>query len=266
MLKVQQFLSAGAGNPRVARLSIGLFDLLPFTRLGEETQNQIKTLLMDQTKRQVEIERTAESILSELDRIEAQLAAEGLRVQPNGVVEVPFASNLSEVENFLGQAKRILQEAIKIFEVGWGQTFKNAAFHDALDWSTDILGGDHPITKLLAGDQKWIKHLITLRNDLEHPKKHGPFVRNYLVDGKDADGRHRLRPPSLMDGTDVRSCVEVYCADLFTFVEELFALYLADQFRFEEVALAEIPEQERDAVMPVRFRAVPKNPPKFPGR
>lgn len=248
--KIAKFMDEGSSNPAVARLSLGLTDILPFTTLSEEKRKEVFACGFEVMQLVVRAQKTAEELLSELRSLEAQLGAEGIKEQP-GAIEVPSAMGLHRAATFVVQAKKALQATTKVFELVWGQKFPPGHFHKVSAWARADLGSEHPLTEMLADDQKWIAHLIDLRNEEEHPKSGKPFATNYDVTKKE-DGKFLVTRPKLFDGTDVRSCLTTYSEDLLTFTEEVFILALSERLR-PEVVLVEIPEPQRRPDCPLRF-------------
>ena len=107
---------------------------------------------------------------------------------------------------------------------------------------------------MLEDDIKSIKHIIDLRNEEEHPSSKGPFIRNFDVNVH-PDGQVALTRPCFFDATQVGSALTVFSEDLLAYsVEELVALGVKHTFFMPNLTIAEIPLQERDPTLPIRFR------------
>ncbi|WNG39109.1 hypothetical protein F0U61_39680 [Archangium violaceum] len=263
-MKLQKVLDAGPGNPIVARLGIGLIDLLQFTTLSEVQVEEMKNCLLGMMHRLVEAEKAARRVLAELQAIEEQVQGSGLVLQGQGrVVEVPGAMNLHDAAAFIVQAKKVLQDAIKVFHAVFGETFKGAHFHKALAWAEKTLGAAHPLTALLREDQPWIAQLIEMRNEEEHPQSGKPFIANYDVVRGD-DGKLQLIPPTFFNGLPVANALKVFSHNLLTFIEELVVLSLQEKL-VPTMGVAEVPEDRRDPKQPVRFVPVFRGPLRPPG-
>jgi hypothetical protein len=254
MFKVTRLSDLDARTPAVARLGPGVHELVKFSNLPDESRNKVCSCAWDVMQLLVPAQRLAQEVLKEFDEVEARLQREGIAVE-SGTIEVPSAMKLDKVSDFIVRAKKILARAMELVELFWGRRFGAAHYHKALDWARADLGPDAPLTRLLEDDQSWIKHIIDLRNEEEHPSGKGPFIRNYDVNVA-PDGRSEVSRPRFSDGTDVRSALTVFSENLLTFVEELVALGVMHTFTFPQLAIAEIPVKDRDPILPVRFRVV----------
>ncbi len=254
MLKVRKISDFGSGTPAVARLGPGVVELLKFSKIPKESQDRVASCTWDVLQILVPAQRLAKEVIAELDAIEERLRRDGIVFENFGrVVEVPSAMKLDKVADFIVRAKRVLVRAMELIHLFWGEKLAAAYYHKAVAWAREELGEEAPLTRMLDDDQAWIKHIIDLRNEEEHPSK-GPFVRNYDVNVHE-DGRVELVVPHLYDGTNVRDALTVFSEDLLTFVEELVALGVMHTFSWpQQLAIAEIPVAERDPKLPVRFR------------
>ncbi len=254
MFKVTKLSDFGAGTPAVARLGPGVHELLQFTKLKSAERERVFACTWDVMQILVPAQRLAKEVVSEFEGIEAALRRDGIVLQDFGrAIEVPSAMKLGKAGDFVVRAKKVLARATELIELFWGEKFQPAHYHKVLAWARETLGPDAPLTRMLDDDQKWIKHIIDLRNEEEHPSGKGPFVRNYDVNVH-PNGRIELLRPRFFDGTDVGSALTVFSEDLLTFVEELVALGVMHTFFMPHLAIAEIPVPERDPTLPIRFR------------
>ena len=254
MFKITKVSDFGSATPAVARLGPGVHDLVKFSRLSEEDRNRVCACAWDVMQLLVPAQRLAQEVVAELEEVEAGLRRDGIVFQNSGrVVEVPSAMKLYKAADFIVRSKKVLARAMEVIEVFWGEKCTGAHYHKVLAWARTALGPDVRLTRMLDDDQKWIKHIIDLRNEEEHPKSNGPFIRNYDVNVHD-NGRVELVRPRFFDGTDVGSALTVFSEDLLTFVEELIALGVMHTFFMPNLAIAEIPLASRDPALPIRFR------------
>lgn len=254
MFKLTKVSDFGSGTPAVARLGPGVHDLVGFSKLSKEDRDRVCACAWDVMQFLVPAQRIATEVVAELEEVEAGLRRDGIVFQNYGrVVEVPSARKLDKASDFIVRAKKVLARAMELIELFWGEKFAAAHYHKVLAWARASLGPNAPLTRMLDDDQKWIKHIIDLRNEEEHPKSKGPFIKNYDVNVH-GDGRVELVRPRFFDGTDIGSALTVFSEDLLTFVEELIALGVTHTFFMPNLAMAEIPLAERDPTLPVRFR------------
>ena len=184
------------------------------------------------------------------------------------VVELPSLVALQkDVEMFLYNAKLALRDTGGLFEPLLGQTFDHR-FHKARNWAEKKLGQEAPLIQLLTADADWIERVLNLRNAVEHPRTAGRLrVRDFHL--SNVDGRTVVSPPVWwVDDEQPESIseeMEVVEHNLLTFYEELLCLLLEVQLEIRPHPLApvicEIPDEERDPAMPMRYRVVFENLP-----
>lgn len=111
----------------------------------------------------------------------------------------------------------------------------------------------------------WIKNIIDMRNEEEHPKSGKPFARGFSI-SRTTEGEYEfiVDPPRFYNEVMVLKYLAVCSHNLLTFAEEMISLSLQIYFP-KMVTLAEIPEDQRDASAPIRFRLALKTDVAFPG-
>lgn len=250
--QLTQTLDVGTENPIVARLTIGLFDIIQMTELPKEKQEQIIGGCFDIMRDLIQAEKSAKPLIEELRAINLKLATEGVKTQSEGrVIETPGVLLLDNSRIFLKFAKQALQHLAKVLGILLEKDFRGPHFHKVLERAKEKLGDEHIVTKLLEEDQSWLKDINNLRNEDEHPSSGKRFLQGYSISRLD-NGKFLIEPPRFFNGTQVQSALEVYSHNLLTFSEELIAHTLED-FLPEMVRVYDIPEEQRDPTKPIRY-------------
>ena len=164
-------MDVGTENPIVARLSVGLFDIIKMTRFPDDKKESIQKCCFDIMQALVQAEKAAKPLMDEIKNIETKIATEGVKTQSNGrAIETPGVLLLDNSKIFLKFAKQALQHLAKALGILLEKNFDGPHFHKVLERAKERLGDNHIVTKLLNEDQDWLKEINDLRNEDEHPK------------------------------------------------------------------------------------------------
>lgn len=259
--KIQKIMDVGTSNPIVARM-MGLPELIQMARMSEEKKEKIKNACFDMMRALIEAEKAAKPLIDEIKSAKQKIDSDGVKTQlPSGAIEMPSVLNLEAAKVFLKFARQALHSLARAMGVILDEDFNGPHFHKVLKRVESVLGPEHPVTKLLKDDIKWIKEIVDLRNEDEHPHVSNPFnfVQGFNITMR-ADGRYLVQMPQFYDGQPILECLEVFGHNLLTFSEEMIALSVETHFP-QGVILTEIPEEQRDPNMPVRFRPSLKDNP-----
>ena len=263
--QITKVSDVGTGNPIVARMLPGLQDIIKMAQIGEAKQKAITKACYEIKTALVQAEKAAKPLMNEIKLIEQNLATDGVKTQNNGrIIETPGVLNLDNTKIFLKFGKQALQYLAVAMGQILDEDFKGPHFHKVLDRARKLFGADAAVTKLLEVDQAWIKDLIELRSEDEHPKSEKAFVTGFDIQVATSPGQYIVRPPRFFNETDLLSRLESFSHNLLTFSEELIAHSLAHFFP-SMVVIYEIPEEQRDVAMPVRFRLGLKKDVHIPG-
>ena len=249
--QISKYLNVGTNNPIVARLMLGLPEIIRMAEIPEGMKDSLVAHCFAIAKHLIQAEKAAQPLIQELREIVDKLRNEGVRVQGPGVIETPGVMHLDDARVFLKYAKQALQELAASMGLLLGAKFKGPHFHKVRNRAIEKLGLDHVVSKLLEEDQAWIKNLIVLRDEDEHPVSGRPFVRGFEITLK-PDGGWHVDPPRFFNNEPVFHTLEVLSHNLLTFSEELLALTLCDHLP-NGVALMEIPEEQRKPDAPRRY-------------
>ena len=234
--------------------------------LDEETYRALMDLSHEVMRHLIGCLDIGERIRAEVKEGRRRIDAGDVKIQAGGqVAELPsLGAPHKDVEMFLYNAELALRDTGGLFEVLLGHKFDHK-FHQVRAWVAKEFGLDSPLTKLLNDDADWIERILGLRNAVEHPRTAGRLhVRDFHLATE--DGRKVVAPPVWwIDGGEPASIAEAMEAiehNLLTFYEELLGLLLEIRPHPLAPVICEIPDEERDPAMPMRYRVVFTN---FPG-
>lgn len=251
--KLQKDMDVGTSNPIVARLTVGLFEIIDFSILPEDKKEKLKSNCYDIMKLLVSAEKSAKPIIGEIQKIIEDIKANGIETQSNGrCINVPSATSIDGSRTFIKYAKQVLQEVAQNINIIFDKKYDGPHFHKIRDDFISEFGNDFIVTKLLIEDQAWIKNIIDLRNEDEHPKTGKDYCNNFDIT-RDSNGRFVVIMPTFFNGTQIANALEIYTYNLLTFAEEI-TVYSLEKFFPEIATIYEIPENERRPELPTRFR------------
>lgn len=250
--QISKFMDVGTANPIVARLGAGLNEVIQMTSLPKEKKELINAGCFEIMKSLVEAEKAAKPLMEEIRAAEKTLLTEGVKLQGGGkAIETPGVMALDNSRVFLKYAKSGLQQLAEVMGTILDKDFKGPHFHKILGEAKKKFGASHVVCRLLEEDQNWIKELLDLRNEEEHPKSKKAFVQGFNI--RPVGDKFYVTPPSFFNGLPVLNRLEVYSHNLLTFAEELIA-HSMETFFPEMVLLYSIPEEQRNPAMPIRYR------------
>jgi len=251
--KLQQDMDVGTSNPIVARMSLGLFDIIDFADLSKEKKERLKANCFEIMKLLVLTEKTAKPIIEEINGIVEDIKRTGIKTQSNErCINLPSATTIDNSRSFIKYAKQALQKVAENINTMFDKNYKGPHFHKIRDDFISEFGTDFIVTKLLIDDQSWIKKIIELRNEDEHPNTGKPYCKNFDVN-QDINKKYVVTLPTFFEGTQIANSLEVYSHNLLTFAEEI-TVYSLERFFPDIATIYEIPEDERDSSAPKRFR------------
>ncbi len=251
--QISKMMDVGTSNPIVARLGIGLDEAVKMARISEEKKKSVNEGCFEIMIALIEAEKAAKPLMDEIRAIESKIATEGVKIQSGGkVIETPGVVNLENSKIFLKFSKEALQKLASLMGTIMEKKYKGPHFDKIRDDAQTFFGKDSIVSKLLTEDHGWIKEIIDLRNEDEHPRSGKPFTSPFHI-SQLPGGKFLVKPPMFFNGTQVLSGLEVFSHNLLTFSEEIVGHSLAYFFP-EMVALFDIPEDQRNSSNPVRYR------------
>lgn len=251
--QISKVMDVGTSNPIVARLGMGLSEIIQMARLPEEKKVSLRGCCIELMSSLVQAQQAAGPLMDELKSIESKIVSEGVKTQDHGrVIETPGVMKIDDARVFLKYGKQALQNLAKAMGIILDRKFDGPHFHKVKEVARERFGVDNPVVQLIVDDEPWIKELIDLRNEDEHPSSGKQFIRGFSISPGEG-GSFLVDVPRFYNDSPVLKRLEVFSHNLLTFSEELLAVSLA-QFFPPIVALYEIPEEQRDPTAPVRFR------------
>lgn len=254
--QISQLTDTGPQHPIVARLTVGIVEIVKFADITEDKKDSITSACFEIHKSLLQAEKSVRTLMNEIREIENNLIKNGVQTQNNGtVINIPWVANLDDSKSFLKFIKQSLQHLASAMGILLDKKFDGPHFHKILDECRSKLGPEHIVTKLLEEDQQWVKEINDLRNEDEHPKTGKPFVTGFQIQ-KTVEGKFLITPPSFYNGSPISNRIEVFSHNVLTFSEELLVHTLENHFP-SIVRVYDIPEEQRDTSCPVRFRMGP---------
>ena len=242
----QHISDVGASHPLVARIQIGLSELIDHSLLRQEKKNLLKTLCFDMAQNLLEAEKSCSSFLKEIHDILKSKSSDIL------LREIPGAKKIQEVKIFLKFIKNTLQLLAKCMEIFLDQKFTGPHFDKILKKANLVYGIDDEVCKTLQEHYEWVEKSITMRNEDEHSMSGKEFVCNFTLSSSKS-GQPILVPPKFYNGEDVYDFTLFVFKNIVIFIEELLAFSLRNHFS-PLIDFYDIPEEEIDFKCPKRFR------------
>lgn len=247
----------GTNNPIVARTSFQSQRLLSLYPFGKEFKNQNAKVMFEIQQRLLDCYDKSSSMIKEIES-DKLIFSEKTKNDPSFHPHIMKLD--TRLESFFQSAKLSLHYIADIFKLFFGKDFGHH-YHKALKWTEGQFGVDDHLTKTLNYHSKWIEEIVAVRNAIEHPKDklRGRFhIENFRV--KRSNSRVELSEPLwwLTDNDPyiVSAILPVIVDNLLRLSEELYVTSLIKQKTLIDVGIEEIPEEDRDKSVPMRFRAV----------
>ena len=101
-------MDVGTANPIVARMSIGLFEIIEFSQLSKEKKEKLKSNGFDIMKLLILAEKTAKPIIEEITKVMEDIKKNGIKTQSNDrCINVPSATSIDDSRAFIKYAKHL---------------------------------------------------------------------------------------------------------------------------------------------------------------
>ena len=265
--QLKQVSEHGTANPIVARLSLQTVELLQFSSLDKNRQDEVFALFHGEVQpRLLECDDIAQEISKEIMAIANELNESGLITQSQGrVIEVPNLMRLEQrVEQFLYCAKSALRDLSKLFGFFFAKEFNEARFDKIHSWAVDTFGEDSELAVLIKQDHDlWIKQVVAMRNAVEHP---GGFsgnlhIHNFELATAPHSMQHKLSEPCWHRNDDPKSSIAndllVFVTNILEFCEDLLVVCIKMTGFPDFLQFVQIPESERDVKCAKRLRVAP---------
>lgn len=245
-------MDVGTSNPIVARIIIGLSEVTDFTTLPKATKDKLLENCHEIAEFLINADKAAKPLIAEINGIIADLNLTGVQTQADGrCINLPHTATIENSRLFLKYAKQALSGIAHNFQIIFNKPYQGPHFHKIKTEFTTVFGQEDKLTRLIAEDEPWIKQLIELRNEDEHPNSGKPLFSDFDID-KTSNGAYGITLPRFFNGTAINNILEVYNYNLLTFSEEATALALEKYF-MPNIVILEIPEKDRNPEIPKRY-------------
>jgi len=251
--KIQKRMDVGTSNPIVARIIIGLSEVADFTTLPKATKVKLLENCHKIAEFLINADKAARPLIDEINSIIADLNLNGVQTQADGrCINLPHTSTIENSRLFLKYAKQALSGVAHNFQIIFNKPYQGPHFHKIKAEFNTVFGQEDKLTRLIAEDEPWIKQLIELRNEDEHPNSGKPFLSDFDINRTSNNGAYGITLPLFFNGTAINNILEVYNYNLLTFSEEATALALEKYF-ISNITILEIPEKDRNPEIPKRY-------------
>jgi len=263
--RIQQISDYGTANPIVARLSLQTKELLQFYKISKKQKEDLFGVMFSDVQPKImACFRIKEQLTKEIRAHQKKIDEKGLEFQAQGrAYTLPSILDLRlHAETFLYNAKSALRDFTTVFLILFSKDFqKEARFDKVLKWARQQFGSADPLTTMVEEDQAtWIAKIVKMRNAVEHPGGHSGILRIENFTATENGKTVFVTEPVWYLNSEVKVPIanemDVMVTNLLTFCEETLVLCLEKFKSGFPIALAEIPESERDPACPMRFRVV----------
>jgi len=258
--KLQKFIDTGTSNPIVSRLTLGLHNIIEAAQIDQLSKDSLNDTNFVVMQNIIKVEKIGNSICQSIEAIAKRINEEGIKTQSGDrCIDLPFTDGLDEIRIFLKYSKNALQELVKVFNVFLNTNLSNPRYDKLQVELYNKYGTDDHLFKLVKEDHDlWIKKVLDLRDEDEHPK----VLRLYFdfdINWDIAAQKWVVSLPRFYDGTQIYDFIRTTIHNLLTFSEEVNILFL-QKVLSEEVLIYEIPETERKKDCEIRFQLGLKEP------
>jgi len=252
--KLQKVGDVGTSNPIFSRL-MGLHDIIQLASISEEQKEVIKLVNYKVMCHLIKAEKIGNKIRGQIENKIEQIKKDGVKTQSfERCVDLPCTENLEDMTDFLKSSKKALQEMMKIFNLFIETGYTNPRYDKVISELKNKYGENDDLVRITQEDYDlWIKKLLDLRDEEEHPKAE-QFLHDFDINYDEKQQKWIVSEPKFYEGTPVYSFIETTIHNLFTFCEET-SIYFLGKHLPKMVGIYEIPKEERNSDNEIRFRA-----------
>lgn len=261
---IRKISNYGVSHPVVARLSVQTSELIKFSDLSKEDQQQVGALYMSTLQPRL---LKCHDILKRLRQAlrESVASVEEEQKQSQGrIMALPYVIGLEgEVESFLYETKNYLRDLLNLFRILFGfKEIKASQFCDVKGkgesqitvWSKKKFAEDDDLTKLLRSEQVWVEQCVRMRDAVEHP---GGFSGTLTIHNVRPHPQGLIPPSWSRSGgaeSDIFTDMETLMDNLLTIAEDLLVACIKKRLSFPNIEFYAIPADERNVEIPQRLR------------
>jgi hypothetical protein len=261
---IQKLSNYGTANPVVARLSVQSSELIRFSNLSkDEQENTLELYFHTLQPRLLKCHEAFARLIQAKEKTIAEIKPQSdKRIQ-----NIPSVVGLQgEVETYLYEAKNYLRDMLAVIKIFFGDVFNEAnAFYGAkagqksalVCWAEKKFGANDPFTEMLQTEQPWIEDIIRMRNAAEHPGGNSGtlFIRNFEVTSAGIAAPSWWRDERKR--TDLFHDIEVGLDNMLTLAEDILVSCIHHRLAFPHIVFVQIPAAERLPDCPQRIRVQP---------
>lgn len=250
-MRVEKIMDVGTTHPVVARLGLGMCELLNFTSLSLQQRDFIVGKMFETIPLLVELEKISGPVISEVNAALERFRKTGIPEDAAGAPIFDFkCTTLQNTIPFFRLCVRILDLAFSTLNMLWGSSFTKDNIPEMPNFINKKFGDEHMVNKLMKDDYPWISSLIGEINFIESDKS---TIKDFSLSSKNAAGKYLLTPPTISNGSQIANVMEVYAYDLFTFLEEMTIFSLLP-YLDSRLVIVDIPEAQRRKEAVIRFK------------
>jgi len=262
--EIRKISDVGAAHPVVARLGMQTAELLGWSGLEKDAQDDISSLYIHTlTWRLLRCYKCRNEIV----RLANESVATGTKQNNPNIREVPHVIDLEGlVGQFLYEAKNYIRDLLLLFKTVYGCDLRDAsAFADMKDkgagefigLAIEKFGRDDSLSKMVMTDQGWIGEIIRSRNAIEHPGGlSGTLTIQNIRVGQGGTDAYVLPTWQRTGGpeTDIVKDMDCGLENLLTLGEDLLIEVVKRGEPAKAIAFYAIPVEERRPECPIRIR------------
>lgn len=249
--KTEKISDVGTAYSPMARLGLGLFELIDFSDLPNDKGDFLKKNGIEIAKLLHEAEKISYPIIEEIENALAAFSNDGVTVDSDGILHVPIkCTNLNGAVDFIKYCEKI----INLFYLCFNKIWKtNLSREDLIELKTFLeskFEHEHILIKLIGDDMSWLRglnDLITIAIDSSDNK-----VQDFKVQIL-PDERFFITMPSFSNGLQISKYLQVLPYNLATFIEEFF-VFSINEFLDQRLQINELDESNMNKSAPVRFK------------
>lgn len=242
----------GTSNPIVARISVGLSEIIKIVQISPESRQKVIDLLFDVSQELLEAEKASREVIKEIEQIERDLPEKMKNVPPGGIPNsIDSVLSINRTRDFLKYAQSAFRKLGHILSIIFQIGNKEHRFWYASKELSKKLPSDAQIFEIIGHYKKWYDKVMDLRDTDEHHRASTQFITNYEIkSGKEC---RFLERPMFYDKTPIYKFLIESSQMLLFFCEDLVLSALIEYLP-DLVEVVEIPIDKRDPTCPKRFR------------
>jgi hypothetical protein len=258
----KKLLDHGTTNPIVARLSLGVLQILEQCDLAKEARDAIGEIYLNSLVRK--LLRCWE--IKERFRTEFNAAVESYKPGSAIVPQIPRLNE--ECHNFLYEAKSFIRDMLGVFNRLYGTQFAEASEYgrgrkngkSLVEFASATFGQADPRTLFLREAAPGIDEIVANRNAVEHPGGYSGELKisnfelaqdgrfNEPIWHREKDGKRVTEPSS------IRADMETIVHNLLTVSEDMLVSWANDHLRTPGLMQIGLnPEGERNPQKPLKY-------------